>query len=176
MCAFPCVHEALSHRRLKQRSTFTSGLAIGRAILFSHPKDFTPVCTTELGCLASLKDEFAKRDTKVICLGIDPVRDRAKSVSDPSGTPVSRKPEKMRLSRCEKLVELSGYCPPSPRNLTGAFSRLSLGFVLVERTPRSAAYRSLQILYLARASNHALAPARVCDRSAEWFGPTLCVR
>jgi hypothetical protein len=74
------------------------------------------------------------------------------------------------------MVELSGYRPPSPRNLTGAFSRLSLEFVLIERTPRSVAYRSLQILSLARASNRALTPARVCDRSAEWFGPTLRVR
>ena len=75
-----------------------------------------------------------------------------------------------------KLVELSGYRPPSPGRLTGAFSRLSFGFVLIERTPRSAAYRSLQILCLARASNHARVPARVCDRRAEWFGPTLRVR
>jgi len=76
---------------------------------------------------------------------------------------------------CE-LVELSGYCPPSPSSLTGAFSRLSLEFVLIERTPRSVAYRSLQILVLARASNHARVPARVDDRKAEWFGPTLRVR
>lgn len=74
------------------------------------------------------------------------------------------------------MVELSGYCPPSPRSPTDAFSRLSFGFVLIERTPQSAAYRSLQILFLARPSNHASVPARVCDRSAEWFGPTLCVR
>jgi hypothetical protein len=74
------------------------------------------------------------------------------------------------------MVELSGYCPPSPRSLTDAFSRLSFEFFLIERTPRSAAYRSLQILDLARASNQARVPARVFDRRAEWFGPTLCVR
>ena len=74
------------------------------------------------------------------------------------------------------MVELSGYCPPSPRSLTGAFSRLSFDFVLIGRTPRSAAYRPLQILFLVRASNQALVPARVRDRKAEWFGPTLCVR
>ena len=52
------------------------------AVLFSHPKDFTPVCTTELGTVARLKPEFDKRHAKVIGLSVDPVSDHEKWVGD----------------------------------------------------------------------------------------------
>ena len=52
------------------------------AVLFSHPKDFTPVCTTELGYTAKLSDEFAKRNTKVLALSVDTVDDHRSWVGD----------------------------------------------------------------------------------------------
>src|SRR5438105_361427 len=52
------------------------------AILFSHPKDFTPVCTTELGYMANIKPEFEKRNTKIIGLSVDAVDDNQRWASD----------------------------------------------------------------------------------------------
>jgi alkyl hydroperoxide reductase subunit AhpC len=51
-------------------------------VLFSHPADFTPVCTTELGLTAKLADEFAKRNVKVIALSVDPAASHAKWIQD----------------------------------------------------------------------------------------------
>src|ERR1041385_5940751 len=51
-------------------------------VLFSHPKDFTPVCTTEVGYVATLKPEFDKRNTKVIGLSVDAIRDHAAWADD----------------------------------------------------------------------------------------------
>ncbi len=52
------------------------------AILFSHPKDFTPVCTTELGYMAKIEPEFKKRNVKIIGLSVDPVEDHSKWAAD----------------------------------------------------------------------------------------------
>ena len=62
------------------------------AVLFSHPKDFTPVCTTELGYTAKLKDEFDKRDVKAIAVSVDSVEDHRAwigDIEDTQGTAVN---------------------------------------------------------------------------------------
>ncbi len=61
---------------------FHEWIGDGWAILFSHPKDFTPVCTTELGYMAGLQPEFEKRNCKIIGLSVDPVSSHSKWAAD----------------------------------------------------------------------------------------------
>jgi len=71
---------------------FHEWIGDGWAILFSHPKDFTPVCTTELGYMAGLKKEFDKRNCKIVGLSIDPVSnhaDWAKDIEETQGHKVN---------------------------------------------------------------------------------------
>jgi alkyl hydroperoxide reductase subunit AhpC len=71
---------------------FHDWIGNGWAVLFSHPKDFTPVCTTELGYLAGLKPEFDKRNCKIIGLSVDPVTDHEKwsvDIKDVTGNTVT---------------------------------------------------------------------------------------
>lgn len=72
--------------------SFHDWIGDGYAVLFSHPKDFTPVCTTELGAMAGMIDQFEKRNTKVIGISVDPVSDHMKwkaDIESVSGNPVS---------------------------------------------------------------------------------------
>jgi len=64
------------------RISFHEWIGDGWAVLFSHPKDFTPVCTTELGYVAGLQPEFEKRNCKVIGLSVDPVSDHVRWSKD----------------------------------------------------------------------------------------------
>ncbi len=64
------------------RISFHDWLGDSWGVLFSHPRDFTPVCSTELGYMASIKDEFDKRNTKIIGLSVDPVDNHEKWAED----------------------------------------------------------------------------------------------
>ena len=74
------------------RLSFHEWKGDGWAVLFSHPADFTPVCTTELGRVAQLKDEWARRDTKVLAVSVDGRDDHQawkSDIEEVAGTPVT---------------------------------------------------------------------------------------
>lgn len=83
------------------------------AILFSHPKDFTPVCTTELGYMAKLKPEFEKRNTKVIGLSVDPADRHAKWALDIAETQGTAPNFPMIGDTDLKVSKLYGMLPAS---------------------------------------------------------------
>ena len=64
------------------RITFYDWVGDSWCVIFSHPKDFTPVCTTELGTMAGIKPEFDKRNCKIIGLSVDPVEDHVRWSAD----------------------------------------------------------------------------------------------
>ena len=94
---------------------FHEWIGDGWAILFSHPKDFTPVCTTELGYMAGLKPEFDKRNCKIIGLSVDPVDDHkrwSKDIEETQGHavtyPMIGDPELKVAKAYDMLPEESG--------------------------------------------------------------------
>jgi alkyl hydroperoxide reductase subunit AhpC len=80
-------------------------------VLFSHPKDFTPVCTTELGAVAKLKPEFDKREVKVIGLSVDPVSNHAKWAADIAETQGTAPNYPMIGDTDLKVAKLYGMLP-----------------------------------------------------------------
>jgi alkyl hydroperoxide reductase subunit AhpC len=72
------------------RVNFHEWLGNGWGILFSHPKDYTPVCTTELGAVAKMKSEFEKRNVKVIAISVDPVDSHKGWINDINETQNTR--------------------------------------------------------------------------------------
>src|SRR6201981_900164 len=82
-------------------------------VLFSHPKDFTPVCTTELGTMAGLEPEFAKRNTKIIGLSVDPVSHHAKWAVDIEETQGHKVNYPMIGDTDLKIAKLYGMLPAS---------------------------------------------------------------
>jgi len=90
---------------------FHQWIGDGWAILFSHPKDFTPVCTTELGYMASLEQEFAKRNTKIIGLSVDSVANHKKWESDIEETQGAKVNYPMIGDPQLKVAKLYGMLP-----------------------------------------------------------------
>ena len=78
----PAQHNTQPAANAQGKIKFHEWIGDGWAILFSHPKDFTPVCTTELGYMAGLEKEFKKRNCKIIGLSVDPVGDHQKWSKD----------------------------------------------------------------------------------------------
>ena len=90
---------------------FHEWMGNGWAILFSHPKDFTPVCTTELGYMAGLQLEFEKRNCKIIGLSVDAVADHAKWTPDIERTQGHKVTYPMIADSELKIAKLYGMLP-----------------------------------------------------------------
>src|SRR4029079_6899275 len=96
--------------------SFHKWLGDSWGVLFSHPADFTPVCTTELGLTAKLKDEFAKRNVKVIALSVDPVDSHKKWVNDINETQNTRVNFPLLGDKDRKVSTLYDMIHPNANN------------------------------------------------------------
>ena len=97
------------------RIQFHTWLGNSWGVLFSHPADFTPVCTTELGLTAKLKDAFAKRNVKVIALSVDPVDSHKKWIDDINETQNTRVNFPIIADADRKVSQLYDMIHPNAR-------------------------------------------------------------
>ena len=88
----------------------------GWCVLFSHPKDFTPVCTTELGYMARIKPEFDKRDVKIVGLSVDSVDDHRRWSNDIAETQGTAPNYPMIADADRRVAELYGMIHPKALN------------------------------------------------------------
>jgi alkyl hydroperoxide reductase subunit AhpC len=95
---------------------FHEYLGDGWGVLFSHPADFTPVCTTELGRVAALKPEFDKRDTKVIGLSVDALDDHARWSADIEETQGTALNFPLIADSNREIADLYDMVPPAAEN------------------------------------------------------------
>jgi alkyl hydroperoxide reductase subunit AhpC len=95
---------------------FHEWIGDGWAILFSHPKDFTPVCTTELGYMAGLQPDFSKRNCKIIGLSVDPVTNHSKWATDIEETQGHKVTYPMIGDTELKIAKLYGMLPAESGN------------------------------------------------------------
>ncbi len=95
---------------------FHEWLGDGWGILFSHPADFTPVCTTELGTVAKYREEFAKRNTKTIALSVDPVDSHQKWIGDINETQSTTVDYPIIADPDRKVAELYDMIHPNELN------------------------------------------------------------
>ena len=115
------------------RIRFHEWIGDGWAVLFSHPKDFTPVCTTELGYMARIKPEFDKRGVKIIGISVDPVEDHhrwVKDIEETQGTapnypmigdPSSRSPSSTTCCRPAPATAAAGRTPADNATVRNVF-------------------------------------------------------
>ncbi len=111
------------------RIRFRSWIGDSWAVLFSHPKDFTPVCTTELGYMARIKPEFDKRNARIIGLSVDPVANHNKWATDiretqghaPNYPMICDPPENLQPTPCCRPGNHSSSCYRGRQHAVGAW-------------------------------------------------------
>ena len=145
------------------------------AVLFSHPKDFTPVCTTELGAVAKLKPEFDRRGVKVIGLSVDPVSEHKKWAGDIEETQGAALNFPLLADPDRKIADLYGMIHPNASDtmtvrsvyIIGPDKKLKLSLVYPASTGRNfdEILRAIDSLQLT--ANHSVATPADWERGED---------